>query len=57
MIEAGKFQDYDYGPHVNYAKYGSELPPEIDISKMASMKLPVLIYSFKDDELSDTQDT
>jgi len=32
MIEAGKFQDFDYGPMVNQAKYGTKNPPEIDIS-------------------------
>lgn len=53
MIEAGRFQEYDYGSEeLNMAAYSKPTPPEIILERIKQLELPVLLYTFIDDELS-----
>lgn len=54
LVTSKKFQYFDYGKKENQKKYGQDTPPLIDISKLN--KVPIAIYSGKDDELADPTD-
>ena len=49
-IATGDFRQFDYGAEINMAKYGSEIPPDYDLSKV---KAPTAIYYGDNDFLAD----
>lgn len=42
LLEDGHMQKYDYGKTKNLEVYGSELPPQVDISKIS--KVPIAMF-------------
>jgi hypothetical protein len=55
LVTDGKFQKFDFGKTKNLEKYGSERPPEIDVSKIS--KIPIAMFAGNKDELADVTDT
>ena len=55
IIDDKRLQEYDYGKAANQKKYGSDLPPIIDLKKIT--KLPVAMFVGKQDHLADPKDT
>lgn len=53
LVEAGKFQKFDYGAAKNKQIYGTETPTVYDVSKM---EVPVTMYWGEQDWLADGQD-
>ena len=53
IIEAGRFQRYDYGADENMKRYGSETPPEYDLSKI---KVKTALFTGDVDTLADPED-
>jgi lysosomal acid lipase/cholesteryl ester hydrolase len=51
MIKAKKFQEYDYGKLTNIKKYGTCIPPEIDISLINQSEVPIALIEGMDDKL------
>jgi hypothetical protein len=54
ILQAGKFQKYDYGKEANMKIYGQATPPLIPIKSIT--KVPMALFVGKDDELADTED-
>ncbi|XP_013192340.2 lipase 3 [Amyelois transitella] len=53
IVSAGKYQYFDYGSYYNEKIYGTETPPEYDLSKIA---LPITLFWAKNDLLSSERD-
>lgn len=49
----GRFQQFDYGPEVNFMTYGAPIPPEYPLSKIT---LPIALLSADNDWLAGTED-
>lgn len=47
LVSLGQFSEYDYGPVKNMKIYGSEEPPEYNISKITT---PVALFYAKNDK-------
>ena len=43
--QSGRFQDYDYGPQSNMARYGSETPPEFDLTQITGIPVALFVQS------------
>ena len=43
--------DKDYGIEGNFAKYGSEKPPKLELKDASKSKVPILAFSPKHDVL------
>lgn len=44
--KAGDFREYDYGPKLNWEKYGQETPPSYDLAHITTPV--VMMYGTKD---------
>lgn len=55
IINAGKFQRYDYGYYDNKKHYGQHTPPEIDLTHIHD--IPVALFRGSLDDLADHKDT
>lgn len=53
VVSGGKFQQFDYGAHSNQKMYGSETPPEYDLSQVT---LPISLFWAQNDLLSSEKD-
>ena len=53
IIAKGKFQRFDFGKSENLKKYGQEVPPEYDLSKI---KVPTALFTGDIDTLADQKD-
>lgn len=53
IIQSGRFQRFDYGKATNLKKYGSEQPPEYDLSKI---KVKTALFTGDVDILADPED-
>ena len=54
LVTSGKTQKWDYGsPFKNKEKYGQEIPPEYNLSKIEA---PVALYVGSEDQLADLSD-
>lgn len=54
-MQNGRFNKYDYGDkEKNIAHYGSEEPPEIDLT--AIQEVPIAMFVGSDDLLGDSED-
>jgi len=53
MINSGKFSKYDYGKYGNRERYGSDTPPEYDLSKV---KVPTVVVSGTMDAIAPPKD-
>ena len=53
LMTSGKFQQYDYGMFINFAKYAAYQPPELDIS---TIDIPIAMFVGKYDTLATPQD-
>ena len=53
LVINGKYCKYDYGPEKNMEKYGSEIPPDYDLSKIT---VPTALFSGSRDWLGDPKD-
>ena len=42
IYASGRFQDYDYGFETNTAIYGTELPPEFDLTQITGVPVAIL---------------
>ena len=42
LYDSGRFQDYDYGAQANIARYGSETPPEFDLTQITDIPIAIL---------------
>ena len=55
-IMTGVFKQYDYGSDtLNIAKYGTKVPPLIDLDKV-SKHIPIYLYAGDKDDLADETD-
>ncbi|KAF2889105.1 hypothetical protein ILUMI_17068, partial [Ignelater luminosus] len=52
LIKTGNFQYFDYGPKINQELYGSQYPPQYDLTKM---KVPNYFISAPNDFVSTTE--
>lgn len=57
MVQSKRFQEYDYGSVMNQRLYGSSKPPEIDISNVKNLDIPIIIFYGRDDTIVYAQDT
>lgn len=53
IVSGGNFQQFDYGAYNNLKIYGSESPPEYDLSKIT---LPITLFWSQNDLLSSEKD-
>ena len=51
MVQSKRFQEYDYGSVMNQRLYGSSKPPEIDISNVKNLDIPIIIFYGRDDTI------
>lgn len=54
LMETGRMQKYDYGTEKNIEVYGSEIPTQVDITKIS--KVPIGMFVGTEDELADKND-
>ena len=54
MMNAKKFQKYDFGLEKNMEKYGQETPPEFDLSNIKD--IPIALFCGKEDLLASPGD-
>jgi len=50
IVEAGRFQEYDYGFFGNLSRYGHTTPPEIKLSDI--IKMPIAMFVGAEDHLA-----
>lgn len=53
LVISGKYCKYDFGTEKNMEKYGTEIPPDYDLSKI---KVPTALFSGSRDWLGDKKD-
>lgn len=57
-ISSGKFQHFDYGSKVeNRYNYGSDTPPEVDLTRIENTEVPVAMFVGNEDDLADIEDS
>ena len=57
MIQAKRFQDFDYGSIMNQRVYGSEIPPEVSIDGIKDLGIPIVIFYGKQDTIVFAEDS
>ena len=57
ILNAKRFQEYDYGPTMNRRLYGTVNPPEIDISSVGSLDIDQVMVIGKDDTIAYPEDS
>lgn len=51
ILKAHRFQEYDYGNIMNLRLYGQTTPPEIDLTPINNLGIPIVIVYGKDDTI------
>ena len=55
LHENRRFQDFDFGPDENLARYGNYTPPVFDVSLISGIPI-ALFFAGRDDQVSPTDD-
>lgn len=57
ILKSGRFQEYDYGNVMNLRLYGQATPPEIDLSSIGDLGIPIVMTYGKDDTIVYQEDS
>ena len=56
IFMARSFQEYDYGRVKNLQVYGTAQPPEIDLTKLRDVDVPIAVFQGDSDKLAHDED-
>lgn len=56
MYKSKKFEKFDFGQARNQKEYGQDTPPEIDLSRIRNVQVPIAFFVGKHDEIATVED-